>query len=52
MGSVTCALRRQAWRGAPVCGTSVGIGLGWTRVAQIHAARCAPSCDLHARCAG
>ncbi|MCI71166.1 hypothetical protein A2U01_0092429, partial [Trifolium medium] len=49
---VSCALRRKAWRGAPVGETSVGMGLGWTRVAQIHVARRAPSCVLHARCAG
>ncbi|MCI47014.1 hypothetical protein A2U01_0068255, partial [Trifolium medium] len=50
--SVSRALRRKAWRGAPICGTSVGLGLGWTRVAQIHAVRRANSCVLHARCAG
>ncbi|MCH87238.1 hypothetical protein A2U01_0008104 [Trifolium medium] len=26
MGSVTCALHRQAWRGAPVCETAVVSG--------------------------
>ncbi|MCI38295.1 hypothetical protein A2U01_0059523, partial [Trifolium medium] len=50
--SVSCASRRQEWRGAPVIKDGKQDGIGLLRVARIHVARRTPSCVHHARCAG
>ncbi|MCI80083.1 hypothetical protein A2U01_0101354, partial [Trifolium medium] len=47
--SGSCAPRRKEWRVAPVNKNEAHDGLGQLRAAQIHVARHAPSCVLHAR---